>query len=138
MNWTMIYSLYALRGLIPEEHYRCWECYVLACRLLNLPVLTDVLIRKADLLLLNFCRRVEALYGKTAVTPNMHLHCHLAGCIEDYGPIFGFWLFSFERYNGMLGGFPNNQKHIEVQLLQRFENMLYLYRRYFKINFFLF
>ena len=57
----------------------------------------------------------------------MHLNCHLAECIEDYGPIFGFWLFSFERYNGMLGKFPNNQKHIEVQLMRRFETELQLY-----------
>ena len=35
MNWTLVYSLYALRGLIPIEHYRCWETFVLACRLLS-------------------------------------------------------------------------------------------------------
>ena len=103
MNWTLFFSLYALRGLIPEQHYRCWEAFVLACRLLSSPVLSDVNIRKADLLLVHFCRKFELLYGKSEVTPNMHLHCHLSGCIEDYGPIFGFWLFSFERYNGMLG-----------------------------------
>lgn len=57
----------------------------------------------------------------------MHLHCHLAECTKDYGPIFGFWLFSFERYNGMLGRFPNNQKHIEVQLMQRFETEMQLH-----------
>ena len=39
MNWTLVYSLYALRGLIPEEDYKCWESFVLACRLLSLPVL---------------------------------------------------------------------------------------------------
>lgn len=127
MNWTLVYSLYALRGLIPKEHYECWESFVIACRLLSLPVLTDLSIKKADLLLLHFCRKVELLYGKHEVTPNMHLHCHLVECVRDYGPIFGFWLFSFERYNGMLGKFPNNQKHIEFQLMQRFETEMQLY-----------
>ena len=54
----------------------------------------------------------------------MHLHCHLVECVHDYGPIFGFWLFSFARYNG---NFPNNQKHIEIQLMQRFETEMQLY-----------
>jgi hypothetical protein len=127
MNWTTVYSLYALRNLIPDEDYKCWV-FVLACRLLSSNVLSDIMIKKADLLLLNFCRRIELLYGKNEITPNMHLHCHLADCVHDYGPIFGFWLFSFERYNGMLGKFPNNQRHIEVQLMQRFEMEFMLYQ----------
>ena len=127
LNWTLVYSLYALRGLIGTEHYECWRSFVLACRLLTLPVLSDIDIKKADLLLLNFCRKVEILYGKQEVTPNMHLHCHLTECVKEYGPTFGFWLFSFERYNGMLGKFPNNQKHIEVQLMRRFETELQLH-----------
>ena len=64
---------------------------------------------------------------KNEVTPNMHLHCHLSECINEYGPTYGFWLFSFERYNGMLGKFPNNQKHIEVQLMKHFEKEMQLY-----------
>ena len=127
LNWTLVYSLYALRGVIPDEDYKCWESFFLACRLLSYPVLSDIVIKKADLPLLHFCRKIEFLYGKNEVTPNMHLHCHLADCVLDYGPIFGFWLFSFERYNGMLGNFPNNQKHIEIQLMQRFETEMQLY-----------
>lgn len=96
MNWTTVYSLYALRGLLPEDDYRCWESFVLACRLLSSPVLSNNDIKKADLLLLSFCKRVEILYGTNEITPNMHLHCHLTECVQDYGPIFGFWLFSFE------------------------------------------
>lgn len=45
MNWTIVYSLFALRGLIAEEHYRCWESFVIACRLLSNPVLSDIMSR---------------------------------------------------------------------------------------------
>ena len=58
---------------------------------------------KADALLVNFCTGMEKLYGKQFLTCNMHLHCHLHSVLLDYGPVFGFWLFSFERYNGRLG-----------------------------------
>lgn len=52
----------------------------------------------------------------------MHLHCHLRECIEDYGPVHSFWLFSFERYNGLLGRIPTNNKSIEIQMMHRFIN----------------
>ena len=57
-----------------------------------------------DALLLHFCRRTERIFG----TPNMHMHCHLRSYIKDYGPLHGFWCYSFERYNGILGSMPNN------------------------------
>ena len=31
-----------------------------------------------------------------------------------------FWLFSFERYNGVLGDEPTNNRSIEIQMMNRF------------------
>lgn len=56
------------------------------------------------------------MYGKDLITPNMHLHCHIKDSIYDYGPIHGFWLFPYERYNGILEHFPSSHRSIEVQL----------------------
>ena len=81
-NWVIVYSMFALRGILPQEHYSCWQAFVLSCYF---------------------------LYGNRAITPNMHLHCHIAECVKDFGPIYGFWLFSFERYNGILGSYPTNE-----------------------------
>ena len=78
-------------------------------------------ITKADALILQFCKRLEILYQGNSVTPNMHLHCHLQECIRDYGPIHSFWLFSFERYNGILGNYQTNNRSIEIQLMRRFK-----------------
>ena len=49
----------------------------------------------------------------------MHLHLHLSECLLDYGPLYGFWCYSFERYNGTLGKYPTNQKQIEPQLMKK-------------------
>ena len=51
----------------------------------------------------------------------MHLSCHLCSCILDYGPLHNFWLFAFERFNGLLGKLPNNNHSIEVQMMRRFQ-----------------
>ena len=48
------------------------------------------------------------------------MHCHLKDIWYDYGPVQSFWLFSFERCNGILGNQPNNNHSIEPQLMQRF------------------
>ena len=63
---------------------------------------------------------MEQLFRKDSVTPNMHLHCHLADCMTDYGPLHSFWCYAFERCNGILGSLPNNNRSIENQLMNRF------------------
>ncbi len=72
--------------------------------------------------------RTELLYGKKNITPNMHMHAHLKSCIEDYGPLHGFWLYAYERYNGVLGSIPNNNRSIEIQLMNRFNSDINMLR----------
>ena len=57
-----------------------------------------------------------------ACTPNMHLHLHLKECINDYGPVYSFWCFAFERFNGVLGSYHTNNIRIEPQIMCRFFN----------------
>lgn len=108
-NWVIVYSMFALHGILSQEHYSCWQAFVLSCYFLCRKEIQDVELKKAVLLLLKFCKKVESLYGNRAITPNMHLHCHIAECVKDFGPIYGFRLFSFERYNGILRSHPTNE-----------------------------
>ena len=75
-NWKVTFSLYPLCGILPDVDYKCWDKFVLPCRLLCKPFVAKEDVTKADLLLLNICKTVERLYGLSAVTCNMHLHCH--------------------------------------------------------------
>ena len=119
-NWTNLFSLMVLRDILPSEHFQCWGHFVLEYRLLCQMSLTDTDIRLADALLLQFCRRAEILYGKEAITPNMHLHCHLKQSLYDYGPIHNFWLFAYERYNGIFEQFPSSNRSFEIHFMNRF------------------
>ena len=80
---------------------------MLTCKFLTRPVKTALELQKVDLMLMQFCEKFEQLYGKSKVKPNMHLHGHLKECVLDYGPIYNFWCFSFERFNGTLSSFKN-------------------------------
>ena len=121
-NWVVYYSLIVLRGFLTQEELECWRHFVLACRLLLHHEITLEQLSLADALLIQFCKRTERMHGSSIITPNMHLHCHLKERVLDYGPLQNFWCFPFERYNGLLGAFPNNNKSIEVQLMNRFCN----------------
>ena len=113
-----------MREILTDAHMECWSHFILACRIVLQFELTETDVSLADALLLQFCKRVERLYGKTYITPNMHLHCHLKECILDFGPIHGFWCFSFERYNGILGELPNNNKSIGIQVMSLVQHIV--------------
>ena len=119
-NWIIHYSIIALYGLLPTtDDLECWRHLVLACRIYCQYSISK---EKVKLLLHQFCKRTERLYGKTVITPNMHMSCHLSECVFDYGPPHSFWLYAFERFNGIVGSLPNNNKSIEVQMMNRFLN----------------
>lgn len=121
-SWITVYSPVVLKGILPNEHYRCWLLFVKACSILSGRIISKNDIATADLLLLNFCKQYELLYGKETCTPNLHLHNHLKNCLLDYGPSHTFWCFSFERCNGVLGSFHTNRKAVETQIMRKFVN----------------
>ena len=93
-----------------------------AVKLLTGRILTVSDLTEADSLLQQFCITFEELYGDRHCTMNMHLHLHLhlCRCLQDFGPGHAFWLYAFERYNGILGSFHTNNTRIESQLVQKF------------------
>lgn len=109
-------SLITLHGILPTNHLNCWQLFVQACS-----------IYRSSYFFLSWwyqqctCSNetlfitCKSLYDSGFLTLNMHLHLHLKNCFMDYGPCYGFWLFSFERYNGMLGHYHTNQLFIEIQ-----------------------
>ena len=119
-TWVNIYSIPVLFNSMAIEHLECWRLFVLACRILCKQTVSVVEVDLADALLNRFCLRVESLYGNRSITPNLHIHGHIKDVLLDYGPVHEYWLFSFERYNGLMGKQPTNNKEIEPQLMKRF------------------
>ena len=118
-NWVLFYSAIALYD-IDAGLYECWMSFVKACHLLCSRAMTASDVDKADRLLTAFCCGLQAYFGPQSCTVNMHMHLHLRQCLLDYGPIYGFWCFPYERYNGKLGDYATNRKSIEVQVARKF------------------
>lgn len=119
-NWTLFFSSFAMKGIIPHQHFNCWHLFVKACFYLCRRSLSNSELCTGDMYLMDFCRSFSQLYGPNYCTMNMHLHGHLADCIRDYGPVYSFWCFAFERMNGILGSYHVNNHHISIQLTRRF------------------
>ena len=73
-------------------------CSLLTCRIINIDMLSQAHDRLLQVALL-----IEENYGQEFITPNIHLSLHITDCCEDYGPLYSFWCYSFERMNGLLG-----------------------------------
>ena len=119
-NWVDLYFIPCLYGIVSSVDLENWRPFVPACRIMCQHSLTTEQVALADALLLKFCKGTEQLYGKQAITPNMHMHTHLRTCLLDYGPVYSFWCFSYERYNGILGNQPTSNREIEPQIMMRF------------------
>lgn len=47
-NWVLLYSLFALQGLLPERHLQVWQKFVIACREICRPTLKKTRLFIAD------------------------------------------------------------------------------------------
>ena len=121
-TWITVYSPVLLKGILPNDHLQYWLIFVRACNILSQRIIKINDLTTADLLLLNYCKKIEDLYGRDHCTMNIHLHLHIKEIMLDFGPSHAFWCFPFEHYNGILGSYSTNMKAVEVQFMRKFVN----------------
>jgi hypothetical protein len=79
--------------------------FVRACNILVCRSLSKNGLEEAHRRLLSMAKLIEENYGPKKISPNLHLCLHICECALDYGPIYAFWCFSYERMNGLLGNY---------------------------------
>ncbi|GET67022.1 hypothetical protein RIR_jg25870.t3 [Rhizophagus irregularis DAOM 181602=DAOM 197198] len=92
--------------------------FVRACNLLVARFITDDDLKEAQERLKDMAYLIEYTYGPEFITSNIHLALHIPDCCRDYGPIYSFWLFPFERLNGYIGSYPNSNRQIEPESIK--------------------
>lgn len=90
-NWIIFYSLFALKDILPWQHYNCWHFFVKMCFLLCRRTITHEQLQEADHFLAQFWETFKHLYGADKCAINIHLHVHLTDCVQDFGPVYSFW-----------------------------------------------
>ena len=90
--FAVVYSRWALKGLIPDDHFIMWEFWVEAITILGRPVISDADLVKAQSFLKKFTDAFDklAIFRPKAWVPNMHLVFHLVQDIKHLDPCMCF------------------------------------------------
>lgn len=112
--------MFCLRDVLPVRDLNVWSMFVKGCILICRRAVTMEQAAEAHEFFKCFCINFTELYGSLHCVPNMHLMLHLYDCIAEYGSIYSFWCFSFERYNGIMGNYHINNSSIEIQVMRKF------------------
>ena len=102
-TFIMVYATPLMWNLLSVPDRTILSNFVRACSLLVCRIIDAQALNEAHDRLLKVGQLIEEHYGQQLITPNIHLSLHLAECCRDYGPLYSFWCYSFERMNGILG-----------------------------------
>src|SRR6266542_946489 len=101
--FIMIYSTTVLWDMLDDNDRKILGYFVRACNLLVIRIITEDDLKEAQERLEDMAHLIENTYGPEFITSNIHLALHIADCCRDYGPVYSFWLFPFERLNRYIG-----------------------------------
>ncbi|EXX51820.1 hypothetical protein RirG_258340 [Rhizophagus irregularis DAOM 197198w] len=89
--------------LLDEADQKILANFVRACTLLVYRIVNKSALLEAHYQLHQVVHLIKKNYGQEKITSNIHLFFHIVECCQDYGPLYLFWCYSFERMNGVLG-----------------------------------
>ncbi|GET55988.1 hypothetical protein GLOIN_2v1775288 [Rhizophagus irregularis DAOM 181602=DAOM 197198] len=121
-QWRIFFTIYSTVSLwehLSDVDRRILNHFVRVCSILVNQILESNLVDEAHRSLIEIVKLIENHHGRDKITPNLHFSLHLRDCSSDYGPLYAFWCFSFERINGILGSLPNSNRKIESELMRR-------------------
>ncbi|GBC48616.2 hypothetical protein RIR_v02004224500 [Rhizophagus irregularis DAOM 181602=DAOM 197198] len=98
----MIYSTPILWDMLDNNDRKILGHFVRACNLLVARFITEDDLREAQERLKDMAHLIERTYEPEFITSNIHLALHIPDCCRDYGSIYSFWLFPYERLNGYI------------------------------------
>ncbi|GET53855.1 uncharacterized protein LOC114543330 [Rhizophagus irregularis DAOM 181602=DAOM 197198] len=101
-TFIMIYSTPILWDMLDNNDRKILGHFVRACNLLVARFITEDDLREAQERLKDMAHLIERTYGPEFITSNIHLALHIPNCCRDYGSIYSFWLFPYERLNGYI------------------------------------
>lgn len=99
-----------------------YDAILLLCagvRLLSTKVITMAQANAGQMYLANYCQRMLLL--GVSLTINHHIAMHFSAMVKLFGPVYAWWLFAFERFNGMLEKVNHNGHdggRVELTLLR--------------------
>ena len=102
-SFILIYAIPLTWDILDAQDRKILANFVRACHLLTSRIIDNNILNEAHSRLLKVALLIEENYSPELISPNIHLSLHISECCKDYGPLYSFWCYSFERMNGILG-----------------------------------
>ena len=116
-SFLLYYGLPTLYGLLPDEYFEHYFCFVRATYLLLQGSIAETHLTMTEQLLDNFCGMFSRLYQLRFETLNLHQLLHLTDDVRDFGPLFTHSCFSFEDKNGFILKLIHGTQFIDKQII---------------------
>ena len=102
-TFILVYVTSVTWDLLCENDQQILIYFVRACSILVCRIVSKDSLKEAHQSFLKMVKLIEKTYDPEKITPNLHLCLHICECVMDYGPLYAFWCFGYERMNGLLG-----------------------------------
>jgi len=119
-NWVTFYSLFALKDVLPWQHYNCWHLFVKVCFLLCRRTITQEQVQEVDHFLEDLWRAYKQLYGADDARLLFIYMDILQSVYRTLCLVYSFWRFAYKGMNRVLGSYHTNNLHVSIQYMHRF------------------
>ncbi|KAL7866987.1 hypothetical protein AOLI_G00148010 [Acnodon oligacanthus] len=119
-NGLLFYSIFVLKGIVPQVFYQHWLILVTFMFLLCKDIITTEDLKRCEKLVVDFVKQFETLYGKQNVSFNVHLCLHLPESVRSWGPMWAHSGYIFESFNEEILKMFHGTQCVPLQIMKEF------------------
>lgn len=120
LNWLLYFSNPCLVQILPIQYLNHFQMLQkIIQKLIGNDINVEVII-ECRILADSFVKEFQNFYGKKCMVYNVHLLIHMIDSVANFGPLWGFSLFPYENYNGMLKNFIKGPKEPIQQINNKY------------------
>lgn len=120
LDFLIYYSRFSLMSLLPTKIVKHFELLSAATFMLCQKRINDDELNRASKMFDEFADNFELIYGKAAVTMNVHLLRHYGRMVRLCGPLWANALFGFETNIGALKNFVCGTTDVIQQICEKY------------------
>ncbi|KAK3926367.1 Formiminotransferase N-terminal subdomain-containing protein [Frankliniella fusca] len=115
-SFLLYYALCVLFNVLNQKYYDHFILLVEGVALLNKSSVSDDDITLSSLLLSQFVKKFQELYGIRHMSHNLHMLSHLPLNVKNLGPLWATSCFKFEDMNGRLTNLVHGTRYAGLQI----------------------
>lgn len=122
LMYLWFYLPLTTKGILDKKIINNFEKLSVASYILCKKTIDHDELEKSCEMLGDFVNEFEAIYGKNAITNNLHLLTHYKDMIKNCGPLWSYSLFGFEGNMGVIKNFVSGPTDSMRQIAEKYLN----------------